>query len=77
MWSPKRNANGARNPFYETMREVSPGDVVFSFVKTPAPSVMRASLVFGSIGRIEQAHGQTSVEIETNVDRSKGKAREP
>jgi hypothetical protein len=34
LWSPKRNANGARNPFYETMREVSPGDVVFSFVKT-------------------------------------------
>ena len=34
MWSPKRNANGARNPFYETMREVSPGDAVFSFVDT-------------------------------------------
>jgi hypothetical protein len=34
LWSPKRNANGARNPFYETMREVSPGDVVFSFVDT-------------------------------------------
>jgi hypothetical protein len=31
MWSPKRNANNARNPFYDTMREVSPGDVVFSF----------------------------------------------
>src|ERR1035437_5945121 len=34
LWSPKRNANGARNPFYETMREVSPGDMVFSFVDT-------------------------------------------
>src|SRR4051812_13922312 len=34
LWSPKRNANGARNPFYESMREVSPGDVVFSFVDT-------------------------------------------
>jgi putative restriction endonuclease len=33
-WSPKRNKNGARNPFHETMREVSPGDVVFSFVDT-------------------------------------------
>ena len=74
---PSATRTGARNPFYETMREVSPGDVVFSFVKTPAPSVMRASLVFGSIGRIEQAHGQTPVEIETNVDRSKGTAREP
>ncbi len=34
LWSPKRNANGAKSPFYETMREVSPGDVVFSFVNT-------------------------------------------
>ena len=34
LWSPKRNANGARNPFYETMREVSPGDVIFSFNNT-------------------------------------------
>jgi hypothetical protein len=25
LWSPKRNANDVRNPFYETMREVSPG----------------------------------------------------
>lgn len=34
LWSPKRNSNGARNHFYETMREVSPGDLVFSFVDT-------------------------------------------
>jgi len=34
MWSPKANANGARNPFYDFMREVSPGDVVFSFCDT-------------------------------------------
>ena len=34
LWSPKRNANGARNPFYESMREVAPGDAVFSFVDT-------------------------------------------
>jgi hypothetical protein len=34
LWSPKRNANGARNPFYEFMREVTPGDLVFSFVDT-------------------------------------------
>jgi hypothetical protein len=27
MWSSKQNANGARNQFYENMREVSPGDV--------------------------------------------------
>jgi len=34
MWSPKRNANGARNQFYENMRGVSLGDVVFSFCDT-------------------------------------------
>jgi hypothetical protein len=34
LWSPKRNANGARNPFYEFMKEVAPGDLVFSFVDT-------------------------------------------
>lgn len=32
MWSPKRNKNGARNAYYENMRECAPGDVVFSFV---------------------------------------------
>ncbi len=34
LWSPKRNKNGHRNPFYEFMREVAPGDIVFSFVDT-------------------------------------------
>ena len=34
LWSPKRKANQARNPFYDFMREVSPGDVVFSFSDT-------------------------------------------
>jgi putative restriction endonuclease len=34
LWSPKRNANDHRNPFYEFMREVAPGDIVFSFYKT-------------------------------------------
>jgi len=34
LWSPKRNANDHRNPFYEFMREVSPGDVIFAFADT-------------------------------------------
>ena len=34
LWSPKRSASGARNPFYELMREVSPGDLIFSFMDT-------------------------------------------
>ena len=26
MWSPKRNADGGKNPFYDFMTEVAPGD---------------------------------------------------
>ncbi len=43
LWSPKRNANGARNPFYESVREVAPGDLVFSFVDTRIKAVGAAS----------------------------------
>jgi len=31
LWSPKRKSNQQRNPFYEFMREVAPGDIIFSF----------------------------------------------
>jgi hypothetical protein len=31
IWSPKRNKNGVRNQFYENMRSVAPGDLIFSF----------------------------------------------
>jgi len=34
MWSPKRRADNARNHFYDTMRVVAPGDLIFSFVDT-------------------------------------------
>lgn len=34
LWSPKKNKNGAKNPFYDFMKKVSPGDVVFSFCNT-------------------------------------------
>jgi len=34
LWSPKRKANGHINPFYEFMREVAPGDLIFSFADT-------------------------------------------
>src|SRR3546814_14245987 len=34
LWSPQRKSNGARNPYYESMREVSPGDLVFAFVNS-------------------------------------------
>jgi putative restriction endonuclease len=34
LWSPKRKQNGARNPFYDHMRLVAPGDIVLSFAET-------------------------------------------
>lgn len=34
LWSPQRKADNSRNPFYEFMREVAPGDLVFSFADT-------------------------------------------
>jgi putative restriction endonuclease len=34
LWSPKTRADGARNQFYENMRLIEPGDVIFSFCNT-------------------------------------------
>lgn len=34
MWSPKVKTNGHANAFYDFMREVAPGDIVFSFSDT-------------------------------------------
>jgi hypothetical protein len=34
LWSPTRKSNQQRNAFYESMREVAPGDLVFSFCDT-------------------------------------------
>lgn len=34
LWSPKTRADGGRNYFYETMEEVRPGDLVFSYCDT-------------------------------------------
>lgn len=59
LWSPKTKANGARNPFYEFMREVSPGDIVFSFCDAEIKAIGIAQsnayeapkpLEFGNIG---------------------------
>lgn len=59
LWSPKRSKDGRRNPFYEFMKAVSPGDVVFSFVDTRIPALALVvshayeapkPLEFGSVG---------------------------
>lgn len=33
LWSPMKNANGARNPFYDNMEKVQPGDLVFAYAQ--------------------------------------------
>lgn len=43
LWSPKRNRNGNQNPFYENMREVAPGDLIFSFRDGLIPAVSIAT----------------------------------
>lgn len=39
MWSPKTKKNGHRNQYYLNMKEVCPGDVVFSFCDTYVKAV--------------------------------------
>lgn len=39
LWSPQKNSNGAYNQFYENMKLVEPGDLVFSFCDTRIPAV--------------------------------------
>lgn len=34
LWSPKKKSDGSRNPFYDFMKEVKAGDIVFSFSDT-------------------------------------------
>lgn len=34
LWSLKRKRNQSQNPFYDFMREVAPGDAIFSFADT-------------------------------------------
>ena len=43
LWSPKRKANRGRNPFYDFMREVAPGDIVLSFADTHIRAIGIAS----------------------------------
>ena len=60
LWSPKRKTNGQINPFYESMREVAPGDIVLSFRDTLIAAIGIAQsncyespkpTEFGSVGK--------------------------
>jgi hypothetical protein len=43
MWSPKQNSNGARNQYYDNMKSVQPGDIVFSFCNTKIMAIGRVT----------------------------------
>jgi putative restriction endonuclease len=43
LWSPTRKSNQQRNAFYESMREVAPGDLIFSFCDTRIAAIGIAS----------------------------------
>ena len=55
MWSPKQNANGARNQFYENMRHVSAGDIVFSVCDT---RILAIGVVTLSQKRLQEKEGR-------------------
>ena len=39
MWSPFKNANGARNPFYDNMDKVQPGDLIFAYAQQQVKAI--------------------------------------
>jgi hypothetical protein len=66
LWSPKREANGARSQFYENMRLASPGDFVLSFaggrighagIVTDYPLNAPKPDSFGTVGGIDTLSG--------------------
>ncbi len=75
LWSPKRKSNGHLNPYYEFMREVAPGDLIFSFTDTFIRAIGIAKSVcyecpkpleFGSVGmNWEQVGWKIEVEYQT------------
>ena len=58
LWSPKTRSDGGRNQFYDYMKDVRPGDVIFSFCDTRIKAIGIAAGIaqtspkpdFGSVG---------------------------
>jgi hypothetical protein len=50
LWSPKRKTNNQRNRFYESMRDVAPGDVIFFLIDTRIAPLGIARSYCGPIG---------------------------
>lgn len=74
MWSPKKSSHGGRNPYYDFMTEVQPGDLVFSYahgrvlavgVATSAASSSSKPVDFGKAGDVWSNDGW-KVEVDFN-----------
>jgi len=75
IWCPKRKTNGARNHFYETAREVRPGDLVFSYAFAAVQAVGVASTYCYScpqpdeFGRVGTAWNQLGWRVDVDFQR--------
>jgi len=61
LWSPKRSANGARNPLFELVREVAPGDLLF--VANAHGAIVHEAIYYGDGKIIESPRTGLPVRI--------------
>lgn len=75
VWCPKRKKNGTRNHFYETLREVQKGDMVFSFANAHLQAVGVAKLPCYScprpdeFGKVGEAWDLLGWRVDVNFER--------
>jgi hypothetical protein len=75
VWCPKRKKNGTRNHFYETLRKVQKGDMVFSFANAHLQAVGVAKLPCYScprpdeFGKVGEAWDLLGWRVDVNFER--------
>jgi len=75
IWCPKHKKDGARNHFYETLREVQRGDLVFSFADAHLQAVGAAKLPCYScprpdeFGKVGEAWDQRGWRVDVQFQR--------
>lgn len=75
IWCPKRKMDGARNHFYETLREVQQGDLVFSYADSHLQAVGGARLPCYScprpdeFGKVGEAWGAMGWRVDVEFQR--------
>lgn len=75
IWCPKRKKDGSRNHFYETLREVQRGDLIFSFADAQLQAVGMAKLPCYScprpdeFGKVGEAWDQRGWRVDVGFQR--------